>query len=500
MPCRIIISSASRRWSIRFTRAGWRLGGGLTFGGVLHCLIGLLVLAITGSYTARHAGRSAGWISAAVLLAAATIWEEMTFAYVDLMLLGLAVIGLIALEKWEAARTNNGYLFLIGAVSGLALGTKYTAFPLGVALGLLVLWQSRKDGVRVILRRALIFGGIAALVFLPWLVRNAIWYHNPVYPFFFESADMDSIRQDWYSNPGSGLIYHTRTAWQIPFMPPLATIFGLEGAGSYGADIGPLFLILLPLLVITWKRLDEDQRIMLRRVLALAGIIAALWIILAAFGSYINLQTRLVLYLFPLLAIAAAIALDSLRLLPEKPLNLGFVVRAMVGLVVAFTLISTGRSVLGRGVGRYYSGDEGYWDSFLEDQLGWHYEAMQQINDNLPVGADVWLLWEPRSLYCDVAIACRPDSLMDAWYHARRVIDGGSTAAIADQWKADGADYLLVYEFGREYEEDNQDLYDDTDWTAWDQFVADQLVELWRGANDDGEPLYILYRWKGNAS
>ena len=71
----------------------------------------------------------------------------------------------------------------------------------------------------------------ALLVFAPWLVRNALYYDNPVYPFVFESAEMDAIRQDWYSQPRSGLIYGAN-AWQIPLMPLLATIAGSVDAVS----------------------------------------------------------------------------------------------------------------------------------------------------------------------------------------------------------------------------------------------------------------------------
>jgi hypothetical protein len=78
---------------------------------------------------------------------------------------------------------------------------------------------------------------------------------------------------------------------------------------------------------------------------------------------------------------------------------------------------------------------------------------------------------------------------MDTWYYARR-----TGADPAQTWRE--ADYLLVYEHGREMEEDDQELYHDSDWTAWEAFVASNLdvVRTYRDADD--EVIYILYRWR----
>jgi hypothetical protein len=468
---------------------------------------------MVGGYAARHAGRLTGWIAVIVLIAGTTIWQEMTFAYVDLMLLGLSIVALAVIERWEICsshntteaippaeynppatekRMRNGaqYLALLGLIIGLALGVKYTAFWLGIAFGLRVIWCSRRDKLSVIVWRAVLIAGIALIVFLPWLVRNTIYYHNPVYPFVFESAEMDSIRQDWYRDPQSGMLF-TSVWWQWPIMPLTGTVLGLENGYIYGSDIGPLYLILLPLLLLVWGRLSDERRAVLRRILWLSLILYLGWWLSAGLGTYIGIQTRLVLYMFPLLAVAAAIALDALRLLPDKPLHLGFVMRAMVGLVLVFLLIDVTRFALNGGVAAYFSGKDSYRQDYLRDELGVYYETVHDMR-TLPKGSDIWFLWEPRTLYCDQEqVHCRPDSLMDTWYYARR-----TGADPAQTWRE--ADYLLVYEHGRELEEDDQELYHDSDWTAWEAFVASNLdvVRTYRDADD--EVIYILYRWKNS--
>lgn len=470
------------------------LSGRLSGAGLLHFWMGALALMITGGSAARVGGRVAGWIAVSLLLGAFSVWHEMSFAYADLLPMALGMGALVAVERWHASERRDGrWLALVGALGGLAMGCKYTVIWLGVALGALVLWLSRRDGPRALLIHAAIYGGVASALVLPWLARNAAWYDNPVYPFFFDGGEIDAIRQDWYAQPRSGLIYSS-DAWQIPVMPLVATILGAEDRGSYAIDTGPWFLILAPLIALVWRRLSPDERGAAGRALLVAGVILIAWIVSSAFGSYGNRQTRLILYVFPPLAVVSALALEGMRRLPEKPLNLGFVLRAMLTITLALSVITAASQTLGSGLERYYGGEDDYRDAFLDHTLGWHIEAMRQVNA-LPPGTRVRFLWEPRSLYCAPdGAACVPDSLMDGWYYARRAVGDGSPGAIAAAWQRE-ADRLLVYDFGARFERDDNTLYTPADWAAWDAFVAEHLVAEWQGAKD-GEAIYTLYRWR----
>ncbi len=496
------------------------LTGRLTGAAVLHWGIGALLLLAVGERAAHLGGSATGWLAAAILLSARTVWTEMGVPYVDLLPMLLAMVGLNVVERWDEGRGGPSRLHLaseaergvapptspealrlvalLGALAGFGLGTKYSVLWLALAFGVVVLWRGRADGWRAALSYGAVYALTAFAVFLPWLVRNALWYHNPLYPFVFDAAEMDSIRQDWYSQPGSGLIYGD-DAWQLPLLPLAATVLGLEEAGTYGADIGPLFLALIPLLLLARGRLSQPERAWLRLAGLWAALILVAWWLSAAFGSYINLQTRLVLYLFGPLAIAAALTLRALWMLPPRPVHLGFVVRALVALALALTVVLGLRLWAERRVPLYFSGEEGYERAYLEHALGWHYATMRAL-EALPPGATVRFLWEPRYLYCDSErLRCVPDSLMDGWYYARRTVEDGDPAAIAAQWQAAGADYLLVYEFGRAFEQEHAALYDPADWTAWKQFVAGHLQEVWRTGNPD-DVQYILYSWRAPRS
>jgi hypothetical protein len=128
----------------------------------------------------------------AAVAAAAIPWVAMlaSVAYVEsLMLLEVAGATL-----WAALATRERSIslqrsLLAGALAGLACGTKYTAVPmtlvpLAMALAgatLIRRHSAEIDWPRLIATPlALMLCGL--FVFSPWLIRNAAWNGNPVYP------------------------------------------------------------------------------------------------------------------------------------------------------------------------------------------------------------------------------------------------------------------------------------------------------------------------------
>lgn len=478
--------------------------------GALHWAIGAGLLLLVGGMTARRFGLRAALIAVGALIVGKSVWLEMSFAYSDLMPMGLAAVGLNIVDAWVNYRNETGpnrevtasdlrYVIVVGMAAGFAMGSKYTVLWLGVALGLLILWSARGASVRAQLIYALAYGLAAVIVLSPWLVRNVLWYDNPIYPLIFESGEMDAIRYEWYSQPGTGMI-NTSDAWQLLIFPVAVTVLGVEGAAGYSISIGPLYLLLVPLLVLVWGKITHKPFV--RQALLLGGSILLIWFFAVAFGSYANRQTRLVLYMFPAWAILAGLVMEALYRLPKKPFDVAFVTHAMVAMVLVFAGIDYTQDFIDSGFTTYFAGqdDYDYERAYLERNLGWHIEAMRQIN-NLPEDSTVRFLWEPRYLYCDEEkINCHTDSLIDGWYYARRTIGDGSIANIAAAWQDMGFDYLLVAEAGRRFviEDEQNPFYTDDDWPAWDRFTETYLDEVWVGGRSD-DVQYIIYTWKETA-
>ena len=470
------------------------LTGQPTGAAVIHWGVGALALMAVGGYAARRGGNATGWLAAALLLSAPSIWWELTFAYVDLLPIGVAVLALGALERSAQAEDARPLVALAGALTGLALGTKYSALWLALALGLVALAQGlRRGGWRRALRDGLIFAAAAGALFAPWLLRNALLYGNPVYPFGWAAGDMDAWRQSWYRHPGSALLY-TKDAWHAPLLPLSATVFGVENAGLYGADIGPLFAALGPLTLLVWRLWSAAERRTAALALSVAAVVTAAWMVSAAWVSEVGRQPRLVFYLFGPLALALALAFGALQRWPRKPFDLRFVLRGALTFTLALSALSAARVLSGSNAQRYFSGQDDYRRAYLLDALPWHTRAMEHISA-LPEGARVRFLWEPRSLYCPEALECVPDTLLDGWAYARRTLGDGSPQAIADAWRAE-YDHILVYDAGRRYERDNNTLYTAEDWAAWEAFSTAYLEPLREIGALPEAPDYVVYGWR----
>ncbi len=430
-----------------------------------------------------HKGRSYGAV--AVLLSAPSIVMLMGWPYVEMALVLYTTLSFMALACfWEDGSQARGWLVLSGVCAGLALSTKYTALALPPALGLaLLVWRLAIGDWRYAIRAWLIVCGVALAIWSPWLIKNWLLTGNPVYPFFFRGVYWDDWRAWWYDRPGTGLI--TIAPWKLLAAPWDATIWGVEGAAGYSATIGPLFLALLPLLFLVWRRLALAQRRWLAAALAFCGVLYAFWLWGIA-RTALLLQTRLLFSVFGLLALVAGVAVDGLRALPSRPLNVDWLVRAVIVTVLTLTLAGTLLSFVQERPLGVLLGFESRQD-FLSRRLGWYAVAMDYVNRELPADAVVLFLWEPRSYDCRVE--CRPDALLDRWLHTTHIY-GYDAAAIADAWRAQGVTHVLLYRTGyKAIVEAGFDPVTEADIGAFDALCSDNLQEV-----KDFGGVYVLYR------
>lgn len=443
---------------------------------VIHWSCGVLAVLALVTAGQRWLGGAAGWLAAAVLLSAPSIALLAGWPYVDLPLLLYATLAFLALVRFcEGHPGPRRWLVLSGVCAGLALSTKYTGLALLPALGLALLVfrlfapGPRAHGLKRSIRDALLLGGVALAVWSPWLLKDFLLTGNPVYPFFFDGLYWDDWRAWWYDRPGTGLAY--TAPWKLLTAAWDATVWGVEGAAGYAATIGPLFLALLPLGILAWGRSRPIQRRWAGAALVFCGVIYGFWLWGIA-RTALLLQTRLLFPAFGLLALMVGMAVESLRLLPCRPVDLSWLVRAVVVLVLALTLVGSGLDVLADNPLGVTLGLEGRED-WLSRRLGWHHTAMEYVNQELPADAVVLFLWEPRSYYCDVR--CWPDALLDRWLHATHV-HGGDVKAIASAWRAEGVTHVLLYRGGYEVVvEAGFDPMTEADVAALERFIDEEL-------------------------
>jgi len=411
-------------------------------------LLAVLGLAVAGR---RRLGGATGWLAGAVLLSAPSIVLLAGWPYVDLVLLVYATLAFLSLARfYESGPQSRAWLVLSGVFAGLALSTKYTALALLPALtAALFVAQIRHSPfairhLRFAICDLLLLCGVALAAWSPWLARNLLLAGNPTYPFFFGGVYWDEWRTWWYGRPGTGLAY--TAPWKLLTAPWDATMWGVEGAAGYSAAIGPLFLAFLPALFLAWRRWSSAQRQWLGSALACCGVLYGFWLWGVA-RTALLVQTRLLFPAFGLLALIVGAAVEGLRALSRRSLDLVWVMRAAIVGVLALTLVGVLLSTVQEWPSGVLLGFESRED-FLARRLGWYYATVEYMNRELAPDAVVLFLWEPRSYYC--AVDCWPDALLDRWLRVTR-LHGYDAAAIAAAWRGEGVTCVLLYQAGLEH-------------------------------------------------
>ncbi len=407
------------------------LFGRATAGAPVHFAIGLLALLATAGVTRRFAGRAAGWWAVLLLLSAFNLWALFGWAYVDLGTLLYGALALSAASAWRERR-SSGWLIVLGAIVGLAMGVKYTTLALGVAIGLFVLIHEP----RRVVRNGAILVVAAVLAFAPWALKGLLLYHNPIYPFIFNGLNWNADRAaafnfSAYSMAASGAL------WQLPILPIAATIFGLDRVDGYGFTIGPWLLTLFLLLPLVWAFLDARARRLALDALSFIIPLTVFWAVMAATSS-IGIQTRLMIMALPAFAVAGAVALYGLGRFPRKPVDINFIVRGVLALTIALTLVDAVRDTVAEDAVPYLTAQISM-DQFMYDNTGAYYGAMT----HLPAGSRVLLMWEPRGFYCPPTVTCTADVLFDNWklpQIAEKLTPDGVFARYRSEY-----DYLLFF-------------------------------------------------------
>lgn len=471
---------------------------------LFHTTFAILTLILLGSISESFApGR--GWLAVSLLAAVPSAMTVAGWAYVEWMTMfaGLASLTLLVgathgtgepapissadtqtsrpfggSDNKDFSRSGIWAWSLAGFFAAQALSTKYTALGMVVGLMVFAAWRLRPR------RAVVIFAGTTALFTFPFLLKNWVLTGNPFYPFFLPGAFWDSLRQSWYSRPGTGL-----DPIRLLLAPWDATIWGIEGGfavghPSYAATLGPLLLILVPLIVLRPRGLQRRQS-WLEAISLASGAMYLFWLIGLA-SSHLLLQSRLLFPVLPMFAGLAVMGFDALDRLDWIGFSTRYVVGGLIALVLSLTLISSVMKFASEATLGVTSGSTSQ-TRYYESRLGMYSWAMARIN-LLPAGSRIVFLWEPRSYACSPQLKCEPDAITDRWWHMRRL--GLTAPEIADEWRRRGVTHVLYYEFGaKTIRAAKVDPYTEDDWSELGNFIDEYLeeVENWGQA-------YVLYR------
>jgi len=394
------------------------------FAKLVHLSYSILLVTGTGLLGCRYIGRTGGWIAGVVLLSTPILPMWSVLAYSDMGWATYELLAFYAFVLWmEHGGRNSLALSALGL--GFALGSKYLALGLAAILGVWVLWEDRKRGLRQVFVDAVVFGGIALLVGCPWYLKNWALTGNPVYPAFFGGTGWTGERAEWYTafhrSYGTG-----RTLWDFVLLP-WSIYFRRDAFGTVGGSIevpSPLFLLLLLYPLLHRSKLPGGTA----------------WAALARVGAWFLgcQQPRLLLPAFPLFSVMTAAELTVLvaKSRTRRWWYLRPLVAGLVGGVMVATLLYAG--VLFNKVHPFavVAGAETK-ESFLSRNVA-DYDAVRYIQSNLPQDAKVMFMWDAQSYYCDER--CWPDHDHGRWL---RLAVQGDVQSVAQSLRNDGVTHLL---------------------------------------------------------
>lgn len=137
------------------------------------------------AFCSRFLSPRAGIIAVFAFFGAGMVVEVAVSTRIDVTLAGMLFFATYGMMV-NLATGKKEWLYLSAILSGFALGIKLTAGLWIALLGIMYLTESllrKKALLAQIIKQGLAFALITAALSSPWLIKNLIWFHNPVYPF-----------------------------------------------------------------------------------------------------------------------------------------------------------------------------------------------------------------------------------------------------------------------------------------------------------------------------
>lgn len=187
----------------------------------------------------RRLTSAAPWAAALVATHSAVLAMSST-TYVEPLVMLWTTAAVLAFEA-SGAGEKRGMLVLSALFTGLALGAKYYAGLTAVILASRLLIGGRA-------REGLLFSALVAAIFAPWLVKNAVFVGNPVFPFLYKVFPPTAL--GWTSELAAGYFSvlteyghahgFLRDLVSLPvllFRNPLRFGGGMDALGDIGWDL-----------------------------------------------------------------------------------------------------------------------------------------------------------------------------------------------------------------------------------------------------------------------
>jgi hypothetical protein len=305
-------------------------------------------------------------------------------------------------------------------------------------------------------------GGLALLVAAPWYIKNAIVAGNPIYPLVWGGRGWNDIDTRWLLAIGQEM-----SILDLLIVPWTLTVLGQQGTAAFDATYSPLFLTLLPLLLVVERKAPG-----LGGMLIAAGVGYIFWIVsgAAAYGTFI-LRGRQLLPIFAPLCLLCAYSLNGLHIWDRPSFSLQRVIKIVTGLTLGFGLLSQILLITSLNPWPYLVGHQSrdqYLESYIPQRLQ---QTLRYLDENLDPDAKVLFVWELRSY--GLGIPHQADILLNNY--AQSLARYGSPEGVAEGLAQEGFTHILVNQYiypwiTRDYPLTSEER------ASWESFEAQYLT------------------------
>ena len=136
------------------------------------------------AFCCRFLTRRVGVLAMFAFFASGMIVELAVTTRIDVSLAGMLFACTYAMINYLTTRAR-AWLWLSALFAGFSLGIKHTAALWIFLVGILYLVETIKsrEPILKVLQYGVLYTFLALAVASPWYIKNAIWFHNPIYPF-----------------------------------------------------------------------------------------------------------------------------------------------------------------------------------------------------------------------------------------------------------------------------------------------------------------------------
>ncbi len=353
---------------------------------LVHYLCGLMLSYAIYVFSKKYFNRTTAVFAALIFY---SIPNVMIVSWKTAIELGIGVFEfamLFSLVNFIISK-NRRWLILSGIFCGFSLGSKYTGIAFCFIPALVTIAASglfEKENIQSIAKNVFIFIICAALISLPWYLRNFLMTGDPVFPFFWQKIGFEKIRAagSLFSDPA----YPKFTLFNYLFFLWPLTMGGLQQEAS----LGPVFLVFV-LFLFLFRH--DDFKIKIISVYFLTAMV--FWMFLGRF--YVR-------YFIPVLASASVIM--AFYLFNQKTGRLfKKAVFAVLAVMVFANLMYS--NMLNQGINDplpYFLGASSKKDYLSTQKMSYphpYYQTLEYANRTIKPDAKILFLGETRGLYCE---------------------------------------------------------------------------------------------------